>query len=89
MYFGIFKAFFQTKIDFFFQLEMAPPLRDEIIVDRATQNSARNRFDILNKESDELDAQSRQLGEAYETMIRIQTRYCIQSIFLKFHDFLR
>ena len=86
MYFGIFKAFFQTKIHFFFfQLEMAPPLRDEIIVDRATQNSARNRFDILNKESDELDAQSRQLGEAYETMIRIQTRYCIQSIFLKFH----
>lgn len=60
-----------------FQLEMAPPLRDEIIVDRATQNSARNRFDTLNKESGELDAQSRQLGEAYETMIRIQTRYYI------------
>ena len=68
---------------------MAPPLRDEIIVDRATQNSARNRFDILNKESDELDAQSRQLGEAYETMIRIQTRYCIQFLILKFQDFLR
>ena len=54
---------------------MAPPLRDELIVDRATQNSARNRFDTLNKESNELDAQSRQLGEAYETMIRIQDRY--------------
>ena len=79
---------------FFFQLEMAPPLRDEIIVDRATQNSARNRFDTLNKESGELDVQSRQLGEAYETMIRIQTRYCIihlkisQEYKLKSADFL-
>ena len=53
---------------------MAPPLRDEIIVDRATQDSARSRFDTLNKDSDELEAQSRQLNEAYETMIRIQDR---------------
>ena len=62
-----------------FQLEMAPPLRDEIIVDRATQESARSRFDTLNKDSDELDAQSRQLGEAYETMIRIQDRYVMDT----------
>merc|ERR1719225_1084322 len=67
-------------------LEMAPPLRDEIIVDRATQNSARNRFDILNKESDELDAQSRQLGEAYETMIRIQTRSLDSQLFNKANE---
>ena len=53
---------------------MAPPLRDEIIVDRATQNSARNRFDTLNKEEADLEVNSRQMEEAYNTMKMIQTR---------------
>ena len=53
---------------------MAPPLRDEIIVDRATQNSARNRYDNLKKEADELNVQSRQMEEAYKNMSMLQTR---------------
>lgn len=57
-----------------FQLDSAPPLRDEIVVDRATQNSARNRFDTLKKEADDLVVQNRQLAEALDTMIRIQAR---------------
>ena len=53
---------------------MAPPLRDEIIVDRATQNSARNRYDTLKKEADELNIQSRQLEEAHRNMTTMRTR---------------
>ena len=53
---------------------MAPPLRDEIIVDRATQNSARNRYDTLKKEADELNIQSRQLEEAHRNMTTLRTR---------------
>ena len=56
------------------QLEMAPPLRDEIIVDRATQNSARNRYDSLRKEAEELNVQSKMLEEAYNKMSMMRTR---------------
>ena len=69
-----FDCFTDFQFSFPFQLEMAPPLRDEIIVDRATQNSARNRFDTLNKEEADLEVNSRQMEEAYNTMKMIQTR---------------
>ena len=52
---------------------MAPPLRDEIIVDRATQNSARNRYDSLRKEAEELNVQSKMLEEAYNKMSMMRT----------------
>ena len=65
----------RTKyVHFLLQLETAPPLRDEIIVDRATQNSARNRYDTLKKEASDIDVTSHQVQEALDSMIRIQAK---------------
>ena len=50
-------------------------LRDEVLVDRATQSSARNRFESLRKEAQDLDIQTRQLADALEALARIQARY--------------
>ena len=50
-------------------------LRDEVVVDRATQSSARNRFDSLRNEAQDLDIQTKQLTDALETLVRIQARY--------------
>ena len=52
-----------------------PALRNEVIVDRATQPSVRNRFDALRMESGDLEVQTRQLTDALETLVRIQARY--------------
>ena len=52
------------------------------MVDRNTQASARNRFDLLRGEAENLDIQTRQLTDALETLVRIQARY----IWLYFHD---
>ena len=49
-------------------------MRDEIIVDRATQNSARTRYDNLKKEASDIEVQNQQLAEALATMIRIKAR---------------
>ena len=77
LFFGCFQAHTTKLFIYYFfnlQLETAPPLRDEIIVDRATQNSARNRYDNLKKEADELNVQSHQMEEAFKSMSMIQTR---------------
>ena len=50
-------------------------LHDELMMDRATQVSARNRFDSLRTEAQNLDYQTRQLTDALETLVRIQARY--------------
>lgn len=63
-----------------------PPLRDELIVDRATQNSARNRFDTLKKAGQDLDVQTRQLSDALETLIRIQARSLESQLFNKANE---
>jgi hypothetical protein len=68
------------------QLEMAPPLRDEIIVDRATQNSARNRYDSLRKEAEELNVQSKMLEEAYNKMSMMRTRSLESQLFNKANE---
>ena len=57
-----------------FQLDGLPPLRDELVVDRSSQNIARNRFDSLRKESQDLELQIRQLSDALETLVRIQAK---------------
>lgn len=57
------------------QLDNSALLHDEVIVDRATQSSVRNRFDALRKEAQDLDIQTRQLSDALETLVRIQARY--------------
>ena len=49
-------------------------LQDELMMDRATQVSARNRFDLLRTEAQNLDFQTRQLTDALETLVRIQAR---------------
>ena len=56
------------------QFDNSALLRDEVVVDRATQGSARNRFDSLRKEAQDLDIQTRQLTDALETLVRIQAR---------------
>ena len=43
-------------------------------MDRATQSSARNRFDSLQHEAENLEIQTRQLTDALETLVRIQAR---------------
>ena len=52
------------------------------MVDRNTQGSARNRFDLLRGEAENLDIQTRQLTDALETLVRIQARYIYNSIFM-------
>ena len=49
-------------------------IKDELLVDRATQSSARNRFDNLRKEAQELEVQTKKLTEALDTLVRIQAR---------------
>ena len=49
-------------------------LQDELMIDRATQSSARHRFDSLRGEAQNLDAQTKQLTDALETLVRIQAR---------------
>ena len=49
-------------------------LQDELLIDRATQSSARNRFDTLRTEAQNLDFQTKQLTDALETLVRIQAR---------------
>ena len=49
-------------------------MRDEIIVDRATINSARNRYDTLKKEAGDLEVQSATLSESNRTLIGMQGR---------------
>ena len=68
------KDVLDLRINLLLQLETAPPLRDEIIVDRATQNSARNRYDTLKKEASDIDGTSHQVQEALDSMIRIQAK---------------
>lgn len=50
-------------------------IKDELLVDRTTQSSARNRFDNLRKEEQELEVQTKQLTDALDTLVRIQARY--------------
>ena len=57
-----------------FQLETAPPLRDQIIIDRATQNSVQNRFDNLKKEASDIEVRNQQLKDALDNVIRLQAR---------------
>ena len=52
------------------------------MVDRNTQGSARNRFDLLRGEAENLDIQTRQLTDALETLVRIQARYTYNCIFI-------
>ena len=52
------------------------------MVDRNTQGSARNRFDLLRGEAENLDIQTRQLTDALETLVRIQARYIYNCIFM-------
>lgn len=59
---------------YFVKLDGIPPLRDELIVDRTSQTVARNRFDSLRKESQDLEMQIRQLTDALETLVRIQAK---------------
>merc|ERR1719225_626797 len=68
------------------QLETAPPLRDQIIIDRATQNSVQNRFDNLKKEAENLDIQTRQLTDALETLVRSQARSLESQLFNKANE---
>ena len=62
------------KTNCYFQMDKFAFLRDEVLVDRATQNSARARFDNLTKEASELDLQTRQLTESLDKLVRIQAR---------------
>ena len=57
-----------------FQLETAPPLRNQIIIDRATQNSVQNRFDNLKKEASDIEVRNQQLKDALDNVIRLQAR---------------
>ena len=58
----------------FLQMENYGFLRDEVLVDRATQSSARNRFENLKKEAQELETQTQQLNESLDKLVRIQAR---------------
>jgi len=59
---------------FTLQLEL-PPLREEALVDRPpSQADARARAESLRTEAHELELQIRQLTDALETLVRIQTR---------------
>ena len=59
-----------------FQLETAPPAMfiDQIIIDRATQNSVQNRFDNLKKEASDIEVRNQQLKDALDNVIRLQAR---------------
>ncbi len=63
-----------------------------MIIDRASQQSVRNRLDALRQESQELEVQTRQLTDALETLVRIQAKWVYKDIqrevFYNF-DFLR
>ena len=67
---------------FIIKLENSTILHDELMVDRNTQGSARNRFDLLRGEAENLDIQTRQLTDALETLVRIQARYIYNCIFM-------
>ena len=49
-------------------------MRDQIIIDRATQNSVQNRFDNLKKEASDIEVRNQQLKDALDNVIRIQAR---------------
>merc|ERR1719225_409900 len=68
------------------QLETAPPLRDQIIIDRATQNSVQNRFDNLKKEASDIEVRNQQLKDALDNVIRIQARSLESQLFNKANE---
>ena len=51
-----------------------PILKDEVIQDRLTLVSLRNRSEGLKKEMAELESDMRQLQDALDTLLRMQTR---------------
>ncbi len=73
----------QVKPVPFLQLDL-PPLREEALIDRSSQNSVRSRMESLRMEASELEVQIRHLTDALETLVRIQNRFGLRLLLLSF-----
>ncbi|XP_074036557.1 SH3 and cysteine-rich domain-containing protein isoform X6 [Leptinotarsa decemlineata] len=63
-----------------------PPLRDELVIDRLSAVQIKPSHDALKKESQDLEAQIRQIQDALDTLVRIQQRSVEASLYNKANE---
>uniref|UniRef100_A0A6P7EYR5 Uncharacterized protein LOC114324758 isoform X1 n=1 Tax=Diabrotica virgifera virgifera TaxID=50390 RepID=A0A6P7EYR5_DIAVI len=63
-----------------------PPLRDELVIDKLSAVQLKPSHDVLHKESQDLEAQIRQIHDAVDTLLRIQQKSVEASLYNKANE---